>query len=64
MEILDVWIMNKDTGAILLHRNYSGVELIKSELFGSIMSAIFNWSFSEDPDEQTINSIEIADKSL
>ncbi|NHI93102.1 MAG: hypothetical protein EAX96_11415 [Candidatus Lokiarchaeota archaeon] len=64
-EILDIWIVNKDTGVILLHRNYSEVELIKSELFGSILSAIFNWNFSDDPDEQEgIKSIELGDKAL
>lgn len=63
-EILDVWIANKDTGAILLHQNYSGVEFVKSELFGSILSAIFNWNFSEDPTEFGISSIEIGNKAL
>ena len=63
-EILDVWIANKDTGAILLHQNYSGVEFVKSELFGSILSAIFNWNFSEDPDQLGISSIEMGNKAL
>lgn len=63
-EILDVWIANKDTGAILLHQNYSGVEFVKSELFGSILSAIFNWNFSDDPNQLGINSLEIGNKAL
>ena len=63
-EILDVWIANKDTGVILLHQNYSGVELVKSELFGSILSAVFNWNFSDDPSELGVSSIELGTKAL
>ncbi len=64
MRILDIWISNRDTGAVLLHKNYSGVEFVKSELFGSITSVIFNWNFSADQGNQAINSIEFGNKVL
>ena len=64
MKILDIWITNRDTGAVLLHKNYSGIEFVRSELFGSITSVIFNWNFSENQDEQAVSSIEIGNKGL